>query len=79
MKFITGNKKTKDQRNDNIVDIKKSWFSEININIPMELSFHRNKHDSVPDSDTSPQFQLENQYEKIQHSNRSSAEFQSVQ
>jgi hypothetical protein len=61
MKFITGNKKTRDQRNDNIVDIKKSWFSEIKINILMELSFHRNTYDSVPDSDTTPQFQSENQ------------------
>ena len=62
MKFITGNKKTRDQRNDNIVDIKnKSWFSEIKINILMELSIHRNTHDSVSDSDTAPQFQSENQ------------------
>ena len=56
MKFITGNKKTRDQRNDNIVDIKKSWFSEKKIKILMELSFHKNTRDSVPDSDTTPQF-----------------------
>jgi hypothetical protein len=61
MKFILGTKKTRDQRNDNIVDIKKSLFSEIKINILMELSSHRNTHDLVSDSDTSPQFQSENQ------------------
>ena len=45
----------------------------------MELSFHKNTRDSVPDSDTTPQFQSENQKEKFQHSNRRSAEFQPVQ
>jgi hypothetical protein len=61
MKFNTGNKNTRGQRNDNIVDIKKILFSEIQINILKELSFHRNTHDSVPDSDTAPQFQSETQ------------------
>ncbi len=55
MKFITGNKKTRDQRNDNIVEIKKTWFSEKIINILMELSFHKNTYDWVPDRDTSSQ------------------------
>ena len=59
MKFITGKKKSRDQWNDDIVDTKK--YHEIKINILMELSIHRNTHDSVSDSDTSPQFQSEKQ------------------
>ena len=54
MKFITGKKKPRDQWNDDIVDTQK--IHEIKINILMELSIHRNTHDSVSDSDTTPQF-----------------------
>ncbi len=45
----------------------------------MELDIHRNTHDSVSDSNTTPQFQLENQKENFWHLNKRNAEFQSVQ
>ena len=40
MKFITGNRKTGDPWNDNIVDTKKLQFQKYKINIVMELNIH---------------------------------------
>ena len=51
-----------------------------NINQLSDESNHPWKYnDSVSESDTEPQFQSENQYEKFYHSNGRNAEFQSVQ
>jgi hypothetical protein len=38
MKFMNVNRKTRDQRNDNIVDTKTALISEIQIHILMELA-----------------------------------------
>jgi hypothetical protein len=56
MKFIADNKKTRDQWNEAIVNTQKIMIFRKNSNILMELSIHRNTHDSVSDSDTTPQF-----------------------
>ena len=40
MKFITSNRKTRKQWNDNIVDTKKALNSEMEINILMELTIY---------------------------------------
>ena len=61
MKFITGNRKTRKQWNDNIVDTRKD-FNFRNINQHYDGTNHLWKHnDSVSDSDTTPQSQSENQ------------------
>jgi hypothetical protein len=60
MKFINGNRKTRDQWNDNIVDTKTAFILEIHIHILMELTIQGKYNDSVSDSDTSQQFQSEN-------------------
>ncbi len=59
MKFITGNRKTRKQWNDNIVDTKKD-FNIRNINQHSDGTNHPCYHnDSVSDSETTPQFQSE--------------------
>ncbi len=40
MKFINGNRKTRDQWNDDIVDTNTALISEIQIHILMELTIH---------------------------------------
>ena len=40
MKFITGNRKTRGQWNDNIVDTKKALISKIQFSILMELTIN---------------------------------------
>ena len=40
MKFMNVNRKTRDQRNDNIVDTKTVLISEMQIHIVMELTIH---------------------------------------
>jgi hypothetical protein len=65
MKFITGNRNTRKQWNDNIVDTKKD-FNFINTNQHSDGTNHQgNQNDSVSDSDKVPQFQSEKQYEKL--------------
>ena len=65
MKFIIGNRKNKDQWNDNIVDTKKI-FNFKNTNQHSDGTNHPWKYfDSVSDRDTTPQFQQENQQENI--------------
>ena len=60
MKFITSNKKTEIIGTTTLSIENKTRFSEIEINILMELSIHRNTYESVSDSDIAPQFQSEN-------------------
>ena len=78
MKFITGNRKTRKQWYDNIFDTKKG-FNFRNIKQHSDGTSHTWKYNNyVSDSDTTPQFQSENELEKILHSNRCNSEFQSV-
>ena len=64
MKVITGNRKARDQWNDTIVDTKKG-FNFRNTNKYSDGTNHSWKYnDSVSDSDTTPEFRLDNQYEK---------------
>ncbi len=61
MKFIIGNRKTRKQRNDNIVDAKKG-FTFRNINQNSDGNNNIWKHnDLVSDNDTAPRFQSENE------------------
>ena len=61
MKFITGNRKTRKQWNDNIVDTTNALISG-NINQHSdETKYQWNQNDSVSDSDITPQLQSENQ------------------
>jgi hypothetical protein len=56
MKFITANRKTKDQWNDNIVDTKKDGILGMQIDIMMEMIIYEIEEDSVFDSNTTPHF-----------------------
>jgi hypothetical protein len=60
MKFITGNRNTREQWKNDIVDTKKSSnFRDINQN--SDETIHQwNPNDSVSDSDTAPPFKSEN-------------------
>jgi hypothetical protein len=61
MKFITRNRKTRKQWNDNIVDAKKGFnFRNINQNSAGNNNL-REHNDSVFDNDTTPRFQSENE------------------
>jgi hypothetical protein len=61
MKFKIGYEKTRDQWNDNIIDTKKG-LNFRNTNQHSDGTNHPWKqNDSVSDSDTTPQFQSENQ------------------
>ena len=61
MKSITGNRKTRKQWNDNIVDTKKG-FNFRNINRNSDGTNHIWKHnDLVSESDITPEFQSGNQ------------------
>jgi len=61
MKLITGNRRTKKQWNDNIVDTRKG-FNFRNLNQHSDGTNHlwKHKNDSVSESDTTPQFQSGN-------------------
>jgi hypothetical protein len=61
MLFITGNRKTIDQWNDNMVDTKKALISEIQINILMELAIHGSIMVHVPIVTQHHSFQSENE------------------
>ena len=61
MVWITGNRNTLDQWNENIVDTKQGMNFRNKNHIRMELTIHGSTHDSASDGDITQQFGSENQ------------------